>query len=100
MTNDEIGLRVLFLTPSPIEAANTRYRVCQFLPYLKTRDIECEIAPFISSELFRDLYRRGRNFRKMTGIALSALGRLADVIRARKADVVCVSREAMLFGPP
>jgi glycosyltransferase involved in cell wall biosynthesis len=93
-------VRVLFLTPNPIEAANTRYRVYQFLPYLESRGIECEIAPFISSELFQDLYRRGRIVRKMAGIARSALGRVADVMRARRADVICLSREAMLFGPP
>src|SRR5882672_2993490 len=93
-------MRVLFLTPNPIEAANTRYRVCQFLPHLESRGIECEIVPFISSELFHDLYRRGRIVRKMAGMARSALGRVADVMRARRFDVVCVSREAMLFGPP
>jgi glycosyltransferase involved in cell wall biosynthesis len=95
-----MGLRVLFLTPYPIEAANTRYRAYQFLPYLKARGIECEIAPFISRELFLDLYQRGRFARKMAGLVRSAFGRVFDVIRAGRADVVCVAREAMLIGPP
>src|SRR5262245_16660764 len=95
-----MGLRVLFLTPSPFEAANTRYRVCQYLPYLRSRGIECEIAPFISSEMFRDLYVRGRVVRKAAGMARSVLGRAIDVARASQVDVVCILREAMLFGPP
>jgi glycosyltransferase involved in cell wall biosynthesis len=95
-----MGLRVLFLTPYPIEAANTRYRAYQFLPYLKSRGIECEIAPFISGGLFRDLYQRGRLVHKTAGIAHSVFGRMFDVIRARRADVICVLREAMLIGPP
>ncbi|HVF92579.1 MAG TPA: glycosyltransferase family 4 protein, partial [Blastocatellia bacterium] len=38
--------------------------------------------------------------RKSLGLAGAALGRIARVLRSSRYDVVCVAREAMLFGPP
>src|SRR5215212_8940791 len=91
---------VLALASYPIEAAATRYRLEQFVGPLRERGIELEVRPFLSSRQFGSLYRRSQLPRTAAGVVASAFRRLADVARARRADVVLVQREAMMFGPP
>lgn len=93
-------MRVLALASYPIEAAATRYRLEQFVGPLRERGIELEVRPFLSSRQFGSFYRRDRLPLTAAGVVGSALRRFADVARARRADVVLVQREAMMFGPP
>lgn len=93
-------MRVLFLVPNPKEAAATRYRALQYLPYLDSMGFQCEVAPFLSSSTFQGFYTRDGLVRKSVALAGSALRRIRDVLQARRYDVVLVAREACLFGPP
>jgi glycosyltransferase involved in cell wall biosynthesis len=93
-------MRVLGLASYPVEAAATRYRLVQYVAPLGERGIELEVRPFLDSRLFGSLYRRAELPRNVVGLAGAALRRFADVLAARRADVVLVQREAMMFGPP
>ncbi|HKQ51038.1 MAG TPA: hypothetical protein VJT74_01625, partial [Pyrinomonadaceae bacterium] len=93
-------MRVLALASYPIEAAATRYRLEQFVGPLRERGIELEVRPFLSSRQFGSFYQRDQLPRTAAGVVASALRRFADLARARRADVVLVQREAMMFGPP
>src|SRR2546425_10787147 len=93
-------MKVLALASYPIEAAATRYRLSQFVEPLAERDIHLTIHPFIDSQLFAHLYRKGAVAQKGTGLLRSAIVRLRDVVQSTRADVVLLQREAMMFGPP
>lgn len=93
-------MKVLALASYPVDAAATRFRLHQFVGLLADRGIELTIHPFLDSELFKHLYRRNSFPRTAVGLVKSAFLRLADVVSARKADVILIQREAMMFGPP
>ncbi|MDT7540298.1 MAG: hypothetical protein QOE33_202 [Acidobacteriota bacterium] len=93
-------MKVLGLASYPVEAAATRYRLVQYVVPLAERGIDLEVRSFLDSRLFASLYRRGELPRNVAGLLGSSLARFADVAAARRADVVLVQREAMMFGPP
>lgn len=93
-------MKVLALASYPDEAAATRFRLTQFVAPLAARGIELDIRPFLDTRLFASLYNRNELPRVAFGLLKSGLSRLRDVMAARRADVLLVQREAMMFGPP
>ncbi|HPN66837.1 MAG TPA: glycosyltransferase family 4 protein [Candidatus Omnitrophota bacterium] len=93
-------MRVLFLEPYPTEGPSSRYRVEQYIPYLRQNGIECEVRPFVSSAFYRILYKKGMYLRKLAYFAAGSFRRIADLFAAFSSDVVFIHLEAFPFGPP
>ena len=91
-------MRVLFLVPHPPEGASGRQRVLQYLPWLAQHGIRAEVRPFMSQTLYRILYRPGRVPSKVAMTSVALAKRLGDLVRAARADVVVVHREALPLG--
>lgn len=93
-------VRVLALTPIPIEGAGCRFRIAQFVPYLRDHGFDVTISPFYSPEYFRFVYRRGHFLKKLFGAVPLVLKRLRALPGIRNYDVVFLYREAIPAGPP
>ena len=93
-------MKVLALASYPVEAAATRFRLQQFVEPLAARGITLSIHSFLDSQQFKQLYRQKSWPRTALGLFSSSLRRLKDIEAARRADVILVQREAMMFGPP
>ena len=91
-------IRVLALASYPVEAASSRYRIVQFIAPLAERGIVVDFQPFLDSGLFAALYEPKKLLPRLPLLFLRALGRIAAAVRAMRADVVFVQREAMLPG--
>ncbi len=98
-TAPEITMKILFLTKYPAAGASSRYRVYQYLPYLRRYGVECDVSPFYSQKAYPLLYARGRLPQKIVAVLAGLLRRLRDARRIKKYDLVFCQREAVPFGP-
>lgn len=85
-------MKVLFLTLYPPRAASTRYRVHQFLPYLREAGIECEAWSAMPDAWYPRL--TGPRRRVPAGLyhVVETPRRLAQIIDTRLYDVVVVQK--------
>lgn len=93
-------MKVLFIEPYPIEGPSSRYRVEQYVPYLSNEGVECKVRPFVSSDFYKIIYKRGFYFRKLLLFLECSLKRIFDIFTALKSDIIFIHLEAFPFGPP
>ena len=92
-------IRVLALSPMPEEGAGCRFRIAQFIPYLRSVGIDVTLRTLFDADFFHLVYKPGHYVRKalgFTGLSLQHLGSLRDTARF---DVILIYREMFPIGP-
>lgn len=92
-------MRVLFLTRYPEAGASSRYRVYQYLPYLRRQGVDYVVSPFMSERMYAMAFQPGHHLSKGMFALAAILGRLGWLLRARRFDLVYLQRECLPFGP-
>lgn len=98
--SDVRRIRVLALSPIPEEGAGCRFRVAQYLPYLRQAGFDVTISSFYTPEYFRLVYQPGRYGRKAAQFIGLAWRRFQEMFDLGRYDMVLLYREAIPIGPP
>lgn len=96
----ERPIKVLALSPFPEEAAGCRFRVAQYIPYLRQAGFEVTISAFYTPAFFEVVYRRGHYLKKAAMFLAHAARRLRELLSIAQYDLVLLYREAVPLGPP
>lgn len=91
-------IRALLLAKYGPLAASTRHRFVRFEPFLRAAGIDLRISPLLNDDVIRGRAsgRRGVEL----DVARAYLHRLAELVRARRYDVVVIQYELFPFIPP
>jgi glycosyltransferase involved in cell wall biosynthesis len=93
-------IRVLALSPIPEEGAGCRFRLAQFIPYLRAHGFEVSLRTLYTPDFFRLVYRPKNYARKALGFARLTARYLAALSDSRDFDVIFLYREILPIGPP
>jgi glycosyltransferase involved in cell wall biosynthesis len=90
-------VKILALTRYDPAGASSRYRVYQYLPYLRAAGIEIDEAPLVDHRYIQRLY--GGRGRSAAGLVGAAMRRVTRVLTARRYDLVWMEKELLPFAP-
>lgn len=92
-------LQVLALSPIPEEGAGCRFRIAQFIPYLKSVGIDVTLRSLYTADFFHLVYKRGHYAEKTSRFATLSIKHLASLRDLRRFDLVLLYREMFPIGP-
>ncbi|MEO7158290.1 MAG: glycosyltransferase family 1 protein, partial [Vicinamibacterales bacterium] len=93
-------IKVLALSPIPEEGAGCRFRIAQYLPYLRAAGFDVTISPFYTPDYFKLVYQPGRYATKAGKFLGLAIKRYAELSAVASYDLIFLYREAIPLGPP
>lgn len=88
-------MRILFLTLYPDVAASPRYRVTQFLPYLRDQGVECVVASAVTASQHARLTGPNRVVHAGWYHLVETPRRIAQLLGAGRFDIVFVQKAIM-----
>ena len=93
-------IKVLALSPIPEEGAGCRFRVSQYIPYLRAAGFDVTISAFYTPAFFKVVYRRGHYAKKAAMFVAQTARRLRELLSVADYELVLLYREAIPLGPP
>ncbi|MFH1507286.1 MAG: glycosyltransferase family 4 protein, partial [Candidatus Omnitrophota bacterium] len=91
-------MKILFFSPYPREGPSNRFRVEQYLPYLKAEGIRYSFRPFFNSYSYKILYKKGFLLAKFFFFTIFSFRRMFDVFCSSGYDLVFIHREVFPLG--
>ncbi|MDR1612304.1 MAG: glycosyltransferase family 4 protein [Planctomycetota bacterium] len=92
--------KILALTIRPVEGPDSRYRILEYIPFLKEAGIEVVHHSLIDSAFYQRRQRGKPALFDPFRFAGAVLARAAELARRPAYDAVWVGRELMPYGPP
>ena len=93
-------IKICALVPEMYDTApSQRFRIEQWEPFLKQRDINIDYYPFSTPNLRQVIYKRGHTYTKVKELLKANLLRVKHILKAKDYDVVFLHRAASMVGP-
>jgi glycosyltransferase involved in cell wall biosynthesis len=88
--------KILVLTKYGSLGGSSRYRFCQYLPYLKSQGFDITVAPLLDNNYVTNFNSGKRNF---VNVLFSYFQRLGRLITDRDYDLLWIEKEILPFFP-
>ncbi|MBU1045152.1 MAG: glycosyltransferase family 4 protein [Candidatus Omnitrophica bacterium] len=88
-------IKVLFLTQTRQIGPASRYRVYQYIDYLRVNGIECTLSPALPQSCYKFFYQNSNILKKILLLPLIVIKRIYDLSRVKKYDIVFIQREIL-----